>query len=858
MSRRQVQEYSMEKPSILIYNKILYKMQKLTCIFILLFFCLFLSAQGSFQRHYGQPSNFDQVIGIAHTADARYLAAGTTANLGAGGFDMLFEKVDADGNSLWQTTWGGAGNDGANQVISVSSGGFLASGYTEGGNKDRDFAAVRLDEEGNELWSIIRGEEYDDEATHALEMPDGGLLIIGFISLPDIMEQALLLVRANAAGAAVWERTLFVVSNISIAGCAPAADGGFFVLLKPNLLIRYDGQGNQLWMEELNDSFGGSLDVSFFERTADGRLRICGWTMGGAGKPFLAELDENGASVTFIEIESIPDGLAQAHSLALTPEGKLWVTIPPAFGGVSFNYPFLYLIDPLSGEELFSTTVAELGLDGLQAPYRAYAAAGDEGFLLAGNSFSNAKGANGLLYRAGANAEELWQKTIGIEGVSDREAARMVVETADGGFLIGGSLATATEERNLWLIRANANGNVLWSAEAGGARDESIAALAARTDGSSFALAGYRGDTLIVSAFDDTGAPLWYREYAVGLGDGTFGMIPAPDNELLLSMPAYLEDGSYGLLMKLNAQGETLWMQYYQPSPAYSATYGVTAAADGGYFLCGCAENDEGNFLPLLLKTDANGNELWYSTYEEEAEGFFNCLITVHQHSNGDLFASGVSIGNNVLPYAIRASSDGSLIWSQSLGDSYYFTWFSGLQESAGRQVLFGAKRSSSPLQSAGRSAGAITALNLDGSVEWEKDYGLEANGLFQGGAATSDGGLAAVGTATFDNSQDAWLVKTEADGTVGFFTPLRPPFGISLSPNPAAGWLHLNASGLAEGEAALTVFNLNGQRLCHELLSVTGGRLDHSIRVEHLAPGGYLLHLRQGREAMAVKWVKE
>jgi len=832
-------------------------MKKLTTLLFFLLFHFLISAQSSFQRHYGQPSNFDQLAGLAYTAGGHYLAAGTTANLGAGGFDMLFEKVDPDGNSLWQTTWGGAGNDGTNQVISVFSGGFLASGYTEGGNKDRDFAAVRLDEEGNELWSIIRGEEYDDEATHALEMPDGGLLIIGFISLPDIMEQALLLVRTNAAGAPVWERTLYIVPNISIAGCAPAADGGFFVMLKPNLLIRYDGQGNQLWMEGLNDSFGGSLDVNFFERTADGRLRICGWTVGGEGKPFLAGLDESGAFATFTEIESIPGGFAQAHSLAITPEGKLWAIISSVFGGVPFNYPILYFIDPLSGEEILSRTASELGLDGLQLPYRLYAAGGDAGFLIAGNSFSHAKGANGLLYRANANAEELWQKTIGIEGVSDQEAGRMVVETADGGFLIGGSLATATEERNLWLLRANANGNVLWSAEAGGAGDESIAALASRADGSSFALAGYRGDTLIVSAFDDTGTPLWYREYAVGLGDGTFGMIPAPDNELLLSMPAYLEDGSYGLLMKLNAQGEPLWMQYYQPSPAYNATYGVTAAADGGYFLCGCAENDEGNFLPLLIRTDANGNELWSSTYEAAAEAFFNCLITVHQHANGDLFASGISIGNNLLPYTIRASSDGSLIWGQTLGDSYYFTWFSDLQESAGRQVLFGTKRSSSPLQSVGRSAGAITALNPDGSVEWEKDYGLEANGLFQGGAATSDGGLVAVGTATFNNSLDAWLVKTEGDGTVGFAAPLAPPFELSLSPNPASAWLHLAAAGLAEGEAVATVFNLNGQRLHSEALAVAGGRLDHSIRVEGLAQGSYLLHLRQGRKAVAVKWVK-
>ena len=96
-----------------------------------------------------------------------------------------------------------------------------------------------------------------------------------------------------------------------------------------------------------------------------------------------------------------------------------------------------------------------------------------------------------------------------------------------------------------------------------------------------------------------------------------------------------------------------------------------------------------------------------------------------------------------------------------------------------------------------------------------------------------------------------------QADGTTGLSVSLLPPFELNLSPNPATDYLQVAVSGLAEGEAELTIFNLNGQRIRSAILTTTGALLNYSIQIDNLAPGGYILHLRQGKKAMAVKWVK-
>ena len=73
----------------------------------------------------------------------------------------------------------------------------------------------------------------------------------------------------------------------------------------------------------------------------------------------------------------------------------------------------------------------------------------------------------------------------------------MVVEAPDGGFLVAGSRSTADEERNLWLIRTNADGGLQWPADIGSTQNDEVHALALRTDGSCV-IAGFNDNDILV------------------------------------------------------------------------------------------------------------------------------------------------------------------------------------------------------------------------------------------------------------------------------------------------------------------------------------------------------------------------
>ncbi len=101
------------------------------------------SGNAKWNKTYGGSSN-DIGSSMVQTGDGGYAIAGSTDSFGAGSYDFWLVRTDADGNALWNNTYGGTGVDGANSVIATTDGGYAIAGYTESYGADgQDFWLVR-------------------------------------------------------------------------------------------------------------------------------------------------------------------------------------------------------------------------------------------------------------------------------------------------------------------------------------------------------------------------------------------------------------------------------------------------------------------------------------------------------------------------------------------------------------------------------------------------------------------------------------------------------------------------------------------------------------------------------------------
>jgi len=98
------------------------------------------------KKYGGQDS--DQVYDFKKTEDG-YILAGGTHTYSIGDFDAWLLKVDANGNEIWNKSFGGRGADGVNSVV-VLNGSYVMAGDTE-----TDF----LSEHGIAAW-VIKCEDY--------------------------------------------------------------------------------------------------------------------------------------------------------------------------------------------------------------------------------------------------------------------------------------------------------------------------------------------------------------------------------------------------------------------------------------------------------------------------------------------------------------------------------------------------------------------------------------------------------------------------------------------------------------------------------------------------------------------------
>ncbi|NVM54151.1 MAG: hypothetical protein HWN66_10660 [Candidatus Helarchaeota archaeon] len=177
---------------------------------------------------------------------------GATESFGVSLVDGFIVKYDLNGTQLWNLTWGGPNTDAGVDVTVDSFGNCYAGGLiNKSGDLTGDAILLKYDSDGNQLWNrTYGGAELDD--TGGIDLDSGNnCYIAGTTSSFGTDHYDLFIVKYNQTGTQLWNRTYDYDAWERCFGMAIDGLNNCYLVGDPGLL-KYDSEGNQLWHQTLD------------------------------------------------------------------------------------------------------------------------------------------------------------------------------------------------------------------------------------------------------------------------------------------------------------------------------------------------------------------------------------------------------------------------------------------------------------------------------------------------------------------------------------------------------------------------------------------------------------------------------
>ena len=356
----------------------------------------------------------------------------------------------------------------------------------------------------------------------------------------------------------------------------------------------------------------------------------------------------------------------------------------------------------------------------------------DGGYVLSGWSGSPPSGVKTSPYygisdlwvvRLDAKGQILWDHSFG--GVAQEGTPCAVRQTRDGGFIVASQSNSRISGNktssgfgnpesgyyDLWIIRLDGNGNKLWEASYGGARNEFFGAVEETSDGG-FILGGSSDSDVTgtktsandrltdywLVRLDANGLKLWDRSFGGSGDDYLYALHQTADGGFILGGESWSpvsgnktspnHGASDFWVVRVDQEGNKLWEESYGGT-GQEILYSLAQAADGGFILGGYSysgatgNKTSSNFGITdywVVRTDARGNIVWDKAY---GGGGVSVLRSLRTTADGGLVLGGYSddqwaegrVGNKTSPsfgssdfWILRVDKRGDILWDLSLG----------------------------------------------------------------------------------------------------------------------------------------------------------------------------------------------
>lgn len=388
------------------------------------------------------------------------------------------------GEVAWIKTFGGTGEETAQAIISTLDGGYAVLGFTNSTDGDIQNKSIPV----NDYWLL----KFDAEGNLQWNKTYGGS--------KDDRGQSL--VQTQDGGFAL---TGYAMSD--------DGDGSVNNGFHDNWVIKVDAQGELQW--EKSFGFSGHDHSYDIIETLDSGLFFTG----------------------FLDITSArADGLTEKHgSLTRHGVGEFWGTKIDATGALQWR-----------------------GYFGGTNNDRAHAVvqSDDGGFVMTGFSESNdfdissTQGSYDFwMVKIDSNGNLLWERSFGGSGI---EISYDIAKTSDGGYVITGNtfstdgdIAKNKGESDIWLVKVDKDGKMIWEHTYGGSGFDAAQAVIASKNGGYFIVgnskstnkdttANYGENDIWLIKTDASGNLVWQKSFGGSGFDFGFDVVDHPDGSIVL------------------------------------------------------------------------------------------------------------------------------------------------------------------------------------------------------------------------------------------------------------------------------------------------------------------------------------
>jgi hypothetical protein len=372
---------------------------------------------------------------------------------------------------------------------------------------------------------------------------------------------------------------------------------------------------------------------------------------------------------------------------------------------------------------------------------------------------------------------ETWEKNFGGSG---QDGGYSIQQTSDGGYIIAGySYVYLEGVSDVYLVKTDGNGNELWSETFGGENNEFGQSVQQTSDGG-FVVAGTTGSfgtgsgAVYLVKTDASGDELWSKTFGGSGYDSGNSLQQTGDGGFIIAgtTDSFGAGDTDVYLVKTDANGTELWSKTFGGSGSDEGR-SVQQTSDGGYIMIGTTLPSEPGFHDvLLIKTDANGNELWSKTLGGSQSDYGS---QVRQTSDGGFIIAGGTDsfgGGETDVYLVKTDASGVELWSKTFGGSDYDSGASVQQTSDGGYIIAGYTNSFG----AGGGDAYLIKTDASGDELWSKTFGGSNTDQGDSVQQTTDGGFIVTGFT-------ASLGAGDGDVYLVYYKPMVAVTGLSMSP---------------------------------------------------------------------------